>query len=123
MKTMCFIRSQSSINTVANADAEIIRCNVSVLVSDPDALITVTLTPDQIKTGAIQYLNSIVGKETELALQFVDNTFRNDRDRLVEFQAWRFFNLPIGFGASGASGATASPVAQKTEPAKFGDKA
>lgn len=96
MKTMCLIRSASSIETTPNDLGEIKRCTVKVMVSDPDDLITVTLTPDQIKTGAISYLNSIVGKDTLLALEFVDNTFRNGSDKLVEFQAWRFFNLPVG---------------------------
>jgi len=107
MKTNVFIRSASSIETKSNEQGEITNCTVSVLVSDPDQLIKVGLTPDQLKCGGVSYLSSIVGKEIELNVYEQSDTFRDrTTDKLKEFSIWRFYNLPLGFPTQSSSPAS-----------------
>lgn len=118
MKTNVFIRSASSIETKSNEQGEITGCTVSILVSDPDQLIKVGLTPDQLKCGGVSYLSSIVGKEVELNVYEQSDTFRDrTTDKLKEFSMWRFYNLPLGMAPASSS----SPASAQSEK-KFGDK-
>lgn len=118
MKTNVFIRSASSIETKTNEAGEITGCNVSVLVSDPDQLLKIVLTPDQVKCGGVSYLSSIVGKEVELNVFEQADTFRDkNTDKLKEFSMWRFYNLPLG---APAPLITPAPQAKpENEKAKF----
>jgi len=119
MKTNVFIRSASSIKTTSNDKGEITGCEVSILVSDPDQLLKIRLSPEQIKTGAISYFSSQVGKEFECPVFYDYRTYRRkDNDRLTEFDGWFFGDLPVLANLSPAPSSSPSP-AVKTEKDKF----
>lgn len=71
------------------------KCRFKLMTSKPTAVIDVSLTPDQIQTGAIQAVQACAGKKLMWEIEFRNSSFGDEKTNMHRsFTGFRLFSVP-----------------------------